>query len=233
MRMDIKDIQEQAYQRGLEEGRSQGLLEQELKHRMAAFCDVSCIRIISCEDSTVHYLDFPDGLRLISHEGKYVGWYACDGHDAPDFKQREKLVVLIGEIQDEGVDYAECFRDGDRPGYISNYVLADHLIANGVTVQEWIPVTEMLPKIYDKDPDWSETVLFRTVGGHIHSGYSKHEAVEIRTNGDRIRAMSDEELAAYFGQYTLCTQIQDKHSGWCDAQPVCSGCLVEWLKQPA
>ena len=64
-------------------------------------------------------------------------------------------------------------------------------------------------------------------------GYSKHEPVEIRTNGDRIRAMSDEELAAYFGQYTLCTQIQDKHSGWCDAQPVCSGCLVEWLKQPA
>ncbi len=53
-----------------------------------------------------------------------------------------------------------------------------------------------------------------------------------KTNGDRIRAMSDEELAAYFGQYTLCTQIQDKHSGWCDAQPVCSGCLVEWLKQP-
>lgn len=28
-------------------------------------------------------------------------------------------------------------------------------------------------------------------------GYNKHEAVEIRTNGDRIRAMSDEELAKF------------------------------------
>lgn len=92
--MDIKDIQEQAYQRGYADGRSRGLLEQELSHGMAAFCDVSCIRIISCEDSSVHYLAFPDGLRLISQNGKYVGWYACDGHEAPDFKQREKLVEL-------------------------------------------------------------------------------------------------------------------------------------------
>lgn len=37
--------------------------------------------------------------------------------------------------------------------------------------QRWIPVTERLPEIYDKDPDWSKTVLFRTVFGHIHSGY--------------------------------------------------------------
>lgn len=66
---------DEAYQRGFEDGRHRGLLEQELKHRMAAFCDVSCIRIISCEDSSVHYLEFPDGLRLISQKGKYVGWY--------------------------------------------------------------------------------------------------------------------------------------------------------------
>lgn len=62
--------------------------------------------------------------------------------------------------------------------------IADDLIANGVTVaynlsptepltvcQQWIPVTERLPEICDKDPDWSKTVLFRTVFGHIHSGY--------------------------------------------------------------
>lgn len=27
-------------------------------------------------------------------------------------------------------------------------MIADHLIANGVTVQEWIPVSERLPKIH-------------------------------------------------------------------------------------
>lgn len=37
--------------------------------------------------------------------------------------------------------------------------------------RRWIPVAERLPEIYDKDPDWSKTVLFRTVFGHIHSGY--------------------------------------------------------------
>lgn len=68
---------DEAYQRGFEDGRHRALLEQELKHGMAVFCDVSCIRIISCEDSSVHYLEFPDGLRLISQKGKYVGWYVC------------------------------------------------------------------------------------------------------------------------------------------------------------
>jgi hypothetical protein len=63
-------------------------------------------------------------------------------------------------------------------------------------------------------------------------GYSKHEAVEIRTNGAKIRAMSDEELAKCIGRNSLCDWIQDNDPGWCDAQPVCSGCIVEWLKQP-
>lgn len=36
---------------------------------------------------------------------------------------------------------------------------------------EWISVEDELPKSCDKDPDWSETVLFRITQGHIHSGY--------------------------------------------------------------
>ena len=44
-------------------------------------------------------------------------------------------------------------------------------LANGVAAQEWIPVTERLPKVYDKDPNWTVTVLFRTIQGHIYSGY--------------------------------------------------------------
>jgi hypothetical protein len=49
---------------------------------------------------------------------------------------REKLIELLTEYY--GVD----------PAYygIEARHLADHLIANGVTIQKWIPVTERLPK---------------------------------------------------------------------------------------
>lgn len=43
-----------------------------------------------------------------------------------------------------------------------------------------------------------------------------------QTNGDRIRAMSDEELA-----YAL-----DCCPGNCKAGYSCTDCLTEWLKQP-
>ena len=51
---------------------------------------------------------------------------------------REKLVELLNEAF---FDY----NHGKGDGYIPKN-FADHLIANGVTVQEWIPVTEMLPE---------------------------------------------------------------------------------------
>ena len=70
--MDIKDIQEQAYQRGLAEGRHQCLMN-ELEKTQTVFCDWT----VSCEDPTVKYVDLPGGLRLIFREGKYVGWYVC------------------------------------------------------------------------------------------------------------------------------------------------------------
>ena len=52
---------------------------------------------------------------------------------------REKLIDLLGEYF--GVD----------PAYygIEAQHFADHLIANGVTVQKWIPVTERLPEAVD------------------------------------------------------------------------------------
>ena len=49
---------------------------------------------------------------------------------------REKLIELISQVQ--------------YLGGLEEKV-ADHLIANGVTVQKWIPVTERLP---DKDGDY-------------------------------------------------------------------------------
>lgn len=54
-----------------------------------------------------------------------------------------------------------------------------------------------------------------------------------QTNADRIRAMSDEEMAKFIGHNSLCDQIQNDNGAWCKKQSVCEGCLVEWLKQPA
>ena len=49
---------------------------------------------------------------------------------------REKLIELMTEFY------------GADPMYygVEAHSLADHLIANGVTIQEWIPVTERLPE---------------------------------------------------------------------------------------
>ena len=68
--MDIKEIQEQAYQRGFADGQA------------TLGAEFMCKKIVSCEDVNTKYLVFPDGLRLIFREGQYVGWYVCDGHEA-------------------------------------------------------------------------------------------------------------------------------------------------------
>ena len=51
---------------------------------------------------------------------------------------REKLVELLYDMQKSGTGYF-----GNA---IENKKIADHLISNGVMVQEWIPVTERLPE---------------------------------------------------------------------------------------
>lgn len=62
---------------------------------------------------------------------------------------REKLVKLLNEVQETGVNEIPagfgCTRE-----YIANENVASHLTAHGVTVQEWIPVTERFPEIGHK-----------------------------------------------------------------------------------
>lgn len=54
------------------------------------------------------------------------------------------------------------------------------------------------------------------------------------TNADRIRAMSDEELAAFLWNI----ELGFTNGGWCDCRceedggHSCTKCLAEWLKQP-
>ena len=58
---------------------------------------------------------------------------------------REKLVELLNDVQETGVNEIPagfgCTRE-----YIANEKVASHLTANGVTVQEWISVNDMLPE---------------------------------------------------------------------------------------
>ena len=57
---------------------------------------------------------------------------------------REKLVELLNEVQETGVNEIPagfgCTRE-----YIANEKVASHLTDNGVTVKEWIPVDDRLP----------------------------------------------------------------------------------------
>ena len=55
---------------------------------------------------------------------------------------REKLIELLLKVQYQG-NAVHGFHDK----YIQNSELADHLIANGVTVQEWISVDDELPEV--------------------------------------------------------------------------------------
>lgn len=54
-------------------------------------------------------------------------------------------------------------------------------------------------------------------------GYSKHEAVEIRTEADKIRAMSDEELGIFLAEWAEKPWTWKK-----DGEGEC----LAWLKQP-
>lgn len=51
---------------------------------------------------------------------------------------REKLIELL-----ESAESAIYWNSSDK-GFVEK--IADHLIANGVTVQKWIPVSERLPE---------------------------------------------------------------------------------------
>ena len=61
---------------------------------------------------------------------------------------REKLIELIGTTE---YGNGSLIGKNFQKGFIEK--IADHLIANGVTVQRWIPVTERLPTEEEADDD--------------------------------------------------------------------------------
>lgn len=62
---------------------------------------------------------------------------------------REKLIELVGQVQDCGCDVTDVV----KMNYVENNVLVDHLLANGVTIVPW--------KIGDEF--WTEWVGIRKV----------------------------------------------------------------------
>lgn len=85
---------------------------------------------------------------------------------------REKLVELLGNLfcGDYGVNGCDSC-EYNTEVMCSAYACADHLIANGVTIQRWIPVTERLPE--DDLPKGSKAkrikvqVAYRTNGNWV------------------------------------------------------------------
>ena len=51
------------------------------------------------------------------------------------------------------------------------------------------------------------------------------------TNADRIRAMSDEELCKFLGEYKFC-DICEEGCDSCTYNGDCDKRLLDWLKQP-
>ena len=84
---------------------------------------------------------------------------------------RKKLVELLGNI------YLPIMAGPDVIGeyripYKLKEEIADHLIANGVTVQEWISVKDRLPKITDGYAENPEPVLYMMKNAKtIYAGY--------------------------------------------------------------
>ena len=75
---------------------------------------------------------------------------------------REKLIELIREGEKKIV-IADLMTPEQQKEYIYSQ-LADHLIANGLAVQKWIPVTERLPED-------EELVLIHCKNGAMFVGY--------------------------------------------------------------
>ena len=74
---------------------------------------------------------------------------------------REKLVELLKEI----VAIQECGFGDPRPTYET---VASYLMYHGVTVQEWIPVTERLPD--DTDGEFYDSVAIALKNGKVAIG---------------------------------------------------------------
>ncbi len=68
------------------------------------------------------------------------------------------------------------------------------------------------------------------VGGKRPSEYLRKKPPKPITNADKIRSMTDEELAEWFSIYCCRNKTYDAH---CDEFGNCKACWLDWLKEEA
>ena len=93
---------------------------------------------------------------------------------------REKLVELIKD----GIRKGLRAKGDDRLDYSFEDV-ADHLISNGVTVQEWVPVTKRLPQ-----EDGAYLVTIVTI-----NSFNEYKYIDIRSFAKDGEMVNEYELA--------------------------------------
>ena len=87
---------------------------------------------------------------------------------------REKFVELLADLSCNSEYCEDCEFAKNIDGCVRRQkeIIADHLIANGVTVQEWVPVSERLPEIpegWAGSPDYVLYMMKNTKT--IYAGY--------------------------------------------------------------
>ena len=95
-----------------------------------------------------------------------------------------------------------------------------------------VEILNQAHQAYYSSMDFSQTYTEALADSLIANGVTVNTTSKPKTNGDRIRAMTDEELARFIGDNSLCDQIQNDNGAWCKTQRECKVCFVEWLKQP-
>lgn len=55
----------------------------------------------------------------------------------------------------------------------------------------------------------------------------------VETNGDRIRSMSDEELAKFIPDWSYTNACKLSEEAYVDCNNECEKCVADWLKQEA
>lgn len=77
----------------------------------------------------------------------------------------ERLIELLMDMHNSEIIFGK--RAGKR--YATTCHIADHLIAHGVTIQRWIPVTERKPELIPNNAGtaYSEAVIVLTAGRKV------------------------------------------------------------------
>lgn len=111
-------------------------------------------------------------------------------------------------------------------------LIADHLLSNGVSVPNAV-CPNCNGKGYNVIMTGDRNDYCGVANSPCPDCGGKGKISVPMTNGDRIRAMSDEELAYNFEYSTICGRIQNSNPEWCGTNGECRNCVLRWLKQPA